>query len=163
MSKKKSGTRVAPREPSLGFTGAPVHFAGSVDQAEFTQTIGSIESRIAKLEETVNRWDRIIERQNRGVSEVLAHFEDLLGRVDELENMVRNHMHGVRSGFAMINGNPIAVVNAEPVHTETEPSEPMVEIGGQRMTQAQFDAARYSLLHPTPGDIDEAGPTPGDN
>jgi len=26
----------------------------------------------------------------------------------------------------------------------------MVEIGGQRMTQAQFDAARYPLLHPAP-------------
>jgi len=28
---------------------------------------------------------------------------------------------------------------------------PWVEIGGQRMTQAQFDAARFPLLQPDPG------------
>lgn len=34
---------------------------------------------------------------------------------------------------------------------------PWVEIGGQRMTQAQFDAARYPLLpHYEPGDVDDA-------
>lgn len=35
------------------------------------------------------------------------------------------------------------------------PDENMVEIGGERMTERQFDAARYPLLHPT-SDLDGA-------
>ena len=35
--------------------------------------------------------------------------------------------------------------------------ESTVEIGGQVMTQAQFDAARYPLLHPNPGPVAPRG------
>lgn len=31
------------------------------------------------------------------------------------------------------------------------PADGLVEIGGQTMTEAQFDAARFPLLHPAPG------------
>lgn len=38
--------------------------------------------------------------------------------------------------------------------TPEDPDEATVEIGGQVMTAAQFNAARYPLLHPDPGPID---------
>jgi len=37
-------------------------------------------------------------------------------------------------------------------------AESMVEVGGQVMTEAQFDAARFPLLHPDPGPIDATSP-----
>lgn len=39
------------------------------------------------------------------------------------------------------------------------PSDSVVEIGGQRMTEAQYDAARYPLLHPDPGPVADEPPS----
>lgn len=38
--------------------------------------------------------------------------------------------------------------------SQSDMNEQYLEIGGQRMTQAQFDAARHPLLNPNPGDVD---------
>ena len=38
--------------------------------------------------------------------------------------------------------------------TPTPEAGPWVEIGGQRMTQAQYDAAQFPLLHPTSADVE---------
>ena len=126
------------------------------------------EARITELEASVS-----------GVSVMWSKkFTDMEGRALRAEAEVREYRSAITFEVTCLNCAKLLdkLARAEAARADAEHSAnrwhgeaerlrsgaTTVEIGGQVMTQAQFDAARYPLLHPDPGPTLRGGPYPYD-
>ena len=101
------------------------------------------EARITELEASVS-----------GVSVMWSKkFTDMEGRALRAEAEVREYRSAICFEVTCLNCAKLLdkLASAEAALADLRGGATTVEIGGQVMTQAQFDAARYPLLHPNPG------------